>query len=405
MLSYFQNLAAGIENKLADDPGPFVARKRFALETARLGVRLFSGEERVAWCGVLAPFDLLGAMGVTSCFAEFVGAMLASNGLAGPLLQAAEEGGYSTDSCAYHRAVWAATRQGVMPQPDFLVGTSGPCTGGLAVLEQLARHFEKDFFALHVPPDDTPEAVAYVAEQLRELTDFVGARTGAPLDPQRLRESVERSNRATALLHEVYALAKNVPSPARLRDLVNLGIVVPLLFGTEAAVDVTTAYRDEFRRKVSAGSAGVPGERIRLLWLQNRIQFRNPLEELLAEEYGAVVVADELNDVTWQPIDPDDPFVGMARRMLSTPLVLSAERRIEHLKAMADAYRVDGFINPCHWGCRQGTGVRGLLQQGLKEAGFPLLNLEVDCVDERNFSEGQLRTRVGAFLEMLGGEG
>jgi benzoyl-CoA reductase/2-hydroxyglutaryl-CoA dehydratase subunit BcrC/BadD/HgdB len=29
------------------------------------------------------------------------------------------------------------------------------------------------------------------------------------------------------------------------------------------------------------------------------------------------------------------------------------------------------------------------------------LNLEVDCVDKRNFAEGQLRTRVEAFIEML----
>jgi benzoyl-CoA reductase/2-hydroxyglutaryl-CoA dehydratase subunit BcrC/BadD/HgdB len=31
----------------------------------------------------------------------------------------------------------------------------------------------------------------------------------------------------------------------------------------------------------------------------------------------------------------------------------------------------------------------------------PVIHLDVDCVDERNFSEGQLLTRLEAFMEML----
>jgi hypothetical protein len=42
-----------------------------------------------------------------------------------------------------------------------------------------------------------------------------------------------------------------------------------------------------------------------------------------------------------------------------------------------------------------------LVEAGLKRAGVPVLNLEVDCVDPRNFSEGQLRTRLQAFMELL----
>ena len=38
---------------------------------------------------------------------------------------------------------------------------------------------------------------------------------------------------------------------------------------------------------------------------------------------------------------------------------------------------------------------------GLKEIVVPVLNLEVDGVDKRNFAEDQLRTHVEAFVEML----
>jgi hypothetical protein len=137
------------------------------------------------------------------------------------------------------------------------------------------------------------------------------------------------------------------------------------------------------------------------MWLQNRIQFKNPLEGLLERELGASVVVDELNDITWGPIDPDDPYPGLARRMLSVSFVGPAERRIANLKRLARDYAVDGAINPCHWGCRQGSGARGLIEAGLLEAGVPVLNLEVVCVDPRSYAEGQLRTRLEAFVEML----
>ena len=53
-------------------------------------------------------------------------------------------------------------------------------------------------------------------------------------------------------------------------------------------------------------------------WLQNRIQFHNPVEEILAEEHGALVVADELNDVWWEPLDPADPLPGPVAKALSS---------------------------------------------------------------------------------------
>jgi hypothetical protein len=137
------------------------------------------------------------------------------------------------------------------------------------------------------------------------------------------------------------------------------------------------------------------------MWLQNRIQFKNPLEELLERQHQAAVVVDELNDINWDPIDPDDPYPHLARRMLATCLVGPIRRRVQGLSRLAAEYRVDGAINPCHWGCRQGTGARGLIERGLSRSGVPVLNLELDCVDERNFSPGQLQTRLEAFLEMI----
>lgn len=402
MRQYFESVITGLEQKIAASPEGTTPRRLYVLETAKLGRRLFSGTDRVAWCGVLVPFELLNALGVNSCFVEFVGASLAASGMVGSFLERAENEGFAPDTCAYHRGVMGAAFQGLMPQPDVLIATSAPCSAGVSTMENLAQHFGKELFVLHIPPTATPDRVTHVAGQLREMVEFVTAHTGARLDREVLREAMVLSNRARELLVEVYGLAQSIPSPVTSHDLRDLGIVLSLFFGTEVAVTIAQAYRDELARRVEAGQSGVPDERIRLMWVQNRIQFRNPLERMMAEDHGAVIVIDELNSVTWDPIDPEDPWEGLARRMAGAPLCSPLEHRVRHLRKLAREYRVDGAIHPCHWGCRQGTGARGPIQQGLKELGVPMLDLGVDCVDSRAFSEGQVRTRVGAFLEMLG---
>jgi benzoyl-CoA reductase/2-hydroxyglutaryl-CoA dehydratase subunit BcrC/BadD/HgdB len=401
MKQYFDDLVAGIEGAIAADPESASPRKTYTLEVARLGQRLYGGEERVAWCGITAPFDLLTAMGVTSCFVEFVGAMLASTGMVETFLEEAEQVGFTGDICAYHRSVIGAARKGFMPEPDFLVATTCPCSGGVSVMEMLAKHFNKDLFVLNVPQEQTEQNVRDLADQIKEMVAFVEAHTGEPLDRDKLKAAVEKTNTARDKLVEVYQLASRVPSPVNGKALNNFGIVVALLLGTDAAVTAAEAFRQDFEQKVAAGVSGIADEKLRLMWIQNRIQFKNPIVKMMEEDYGAAIVIDELNDITWDPVDVDDPYRGMAERAMSIPFNGKNVRRVAHLRKLARAYKIDGAINPCHWGCRQGTGSRGLVGQGLKEIGVPVLNLEVDCVDPRNFAEGQLRTRIEAFTEML----
>jgi benzoyl-CoA reductase/2-hydroxyglutaryl-CoA dehydratase subunit BcrC/BadD/HgdB len=401
MLRYFQRLVSALEKKIDHNVDQPNARRKYALEIARLGKRLYSGEDRVAWCGVLAPFDLLNAMGITSCYVEFVGAVLANTGMGGQFLEEAETAGYALESCGYHRGVLGAELKGLMPVPDVLIGTSAPCTGGLATIENLSRRFGKGLTVLHIPQEADDHNVKYLASQYKDMTRFVTEHTGRPLDQDRLRQAIVNTNETREIMLEMYELAQRVPSPLSSKDLKNYGIVAALFMGAEAGLEVARAFRDEFAIRAQNGESGVPEEKFRLLWIQNRIQFKQPLDKLLEKEYSANIVTDELNSVTWDPIDPDDPYEGLARRAITLPICGPVDRRIDLLKELARAYKVHGAINPCHWGCRGGSGARGLISDGLKEIGVPVLNLEVDCIDSRNFSEGQIRTRIEAFMETL----
>jgi len=398
---YFDNLIQGIENSLNENSKKISPRKAYALELARFGSRLYSENERIAWCGLTVPFDLLSAMNITSCFVEFVGAMLSSMGSVSDFIKEAEMEGFPGDLCSYHRSIIGATKKDFMPKPDFLIGTSCPCSGGLAVMENLASHFKKDFFVLNIPQSDSKEHVKYLADQIKYMVKFIAEHTGEPMDKEKLQQAILYTNEAREIMAEVYQLAQSVPSPTNSQLLANIGIAYALLLGTPAAVNIAKIYRDDFVQKVKSNTSGAQKERIRLLWIQNRIQFKNNLINMMEQEYNAVIVADELNDITWEPIDPDDPFTSMALRSISIPFNGKGQRRIDHLIDMAKRYKIHGAINPCNWGCRQGTGMRGIIEQSLKKIGVPVLNLEVDCIDSTNFSEGQIKTRIQAFLEMI----
>ena len=396
--TYFSELEAALGQKLEIKT---TARRRLIYEIARIGGRMFSPDWKSAWTTVFVPFEILNAMGVAGNFIEFVGAMLSGTGMSGPYLEKAEATGLSTDGCSYHRTIIGAAIDGFLPEPDLLIGSSFPCDGGLKALCHVGDIYNKEVFIINTPFENSPEAITYLAGQYRDMITFITNQTGRTLDHELLRISIHNNNIARGYIAEAMDLCKNVPCPATSDDLKNF-IIYVLFGGSEAVIEVSRTYRDEFRHRVENNIPGLPGERLRLLWIQNRIQFPNNLIKMLEDRFKANVVIDELNHIYWDPLDEDeDPLMALARRQVAHPLVGPAERRLETLVELARDYRVDGAINPAHWGCRQSSGARLLFNNALQKVGVPVLHLDVDCVDERNFSEGQITTRLEAFMEML----
>lgn len=395
---YFTDLEAALDKKLVEK---VTARRTFIHEIARIGTRMFDPAWATAWTTVFVPFEILNAMGVSGLFIEFVGAMLAGAGVSRPFFERAEQEGYSTDGCSYHRTIIGAALNGMLPEPDLLIAASFPCNGGVKALERIGELYDKDVFILNSPYRDTPESIDYLVAQFGRLIEFVKEKTGRDLDDEKLRQAIRYNNEGREYLLEAFELCKQVPSPANSDDWKNFVIYV-LLSGTPEGVNVARTYRDELQKRVDNGVEGVPGEEHRLLWVQNRLQFKTDLIEVLEKQYRANIVIDELNYVYWDALDESAPLRSLATRQIRHPLIGPVERRLKYLVQMAREFKVDGVINPSHWGCRQSAGVRGLFKDAFQEIGIPLIHLDVDCVDERNYAPGQMLTRLEAFMELLG---
>ncbi|MEW6203473.1 MAG: 2-hydroxyacyl-CoA dehydratase family protein [bacterium] len=395
---YFDGLTEGLAKKIAERK---TGRRLLAYETGRLGQRMFNPRYSVAWTNVFVPFELLLSMDVAGFFIEFVGGMVASTGVAPGFLQRAEQAGYSTDGCSYHRCTLGAAMENLIPAPDLLIGATIPCDGGLQTVNELGRLYGKKVFVLNIPHNFSGESVRYLTHQFEEMIEYITEMTGKVMDYDRLRHIVHLSNDARGHLVDIFGIAKNIPSPVTGRDLKNFAIIFALLLGTEEGVEVARLFYDELKSRLETGAGGMSKEKYRLLWIQNRIQFKTRLIEHLEENYGANVVVDELNHIHWEDMDEDRPLESLAERMMTHPFNGPIQRRLDTMKHLAVEYKVVGAINPSHWGCRQSCGARTLFRNALQEVGVPVMNLDVDCVDERNYSEGQVLTRLEGFMEMI----
>ena len=72
--------------------------------------------------------------------------------------------------------------------------------------------------------------------------------------------------------------------------------------------------------------------------------------------------------------------------------------RIDDLLRMVKEYKVDGVIDTSLKFCCLYDTEKYVVSRALKEAGVPVLSLETDYADT---DAEQLRTRIGAFVEML----
>ena len=101
--------------------------------------------------------------------------------------------------------------------------------------------------------------------------------------------------------------------------------------------------------------------------------------------------------------DPAQPFEAMAKRMVYHALNGGIKRRVETGIYHAKQVKADGAVWFAHWGCKHTLGGAQIAKRMFEEAGIPLLILDGDGCDRSHGGEGQTATRLGAFLEMLGG--
>jgi benzoyl-CoA reductase/2-hydroxyglutaryl-CoA dehydratase subunit BcrC/BadD/HgdB len=100
-------------------------------------------------------------------------------------------------------------------------------------------------------------------------------------------------------------------------------------------------------------------------------------------------------------INEEDPFLGLAEKILAYPYINMEKSHNKYLLELARKFRVDGVIQLLPMGCRACHGLARIKQDSFRDLGIPMLLLDVDTLDSRQYSDSQARTRIEAFVESI----
>lgn len=109
----------------------------------------------------------------------------------------------------------------------------------------------------------------------------------------------------------------------------------------------------------------------------------------------------EMNLDYMEELDTAHPLNALARKMLNNLYNGPYERKIKRVAELVEELHADAVIHFCHWGCKQSAGGVMLLKEEMRKRGVPMLILDGDAMDRRNSHDGQIKTRLEAFLELL----
>ncbi|MCD8380151.1 MAG: 2-hydroxyacyl-CoA dehydratase family protein [Lachnospiraceae bacterium] len=345
---------------------------------------------------IFTPCELLSETGLSPYNAEAFSCYVSASKAEGFCMEQALSDGISETLCSYHKTFLGAAKKGLLPRPRCIVYTNLICDANLVTFRALADLYQAPSFFIDVPLKQNEENVRYVADQLKELAAFLEEQTGREIDEERLKERVASSSRSLKNYQQFQKERAGKYIPTDLVTPLYAGMTQNILLGSREEEKYTEMLLKDVEK-------AAPARGKRIYWMHTIPFWSSAVREALAFKEDAQIVGCELAQVFDGELDPEKPYESMARRMVYHNLNGGISRRIEAGIRHAKEAEADGVVWFAHWGCKHTLGGARLAKKRFEEAGIPLLILDGDGCDQSYGGEGQTSTRLGAFLEMLGG--
>lgn len=388
----------------------------------------------VAWVMVsTACEEMLKALGVVPVYTENFGAVCAAKKAAEPFLSSAESHGFSRHLCSYARngigyviqqkelgTIPPGAPEGGMAYPSVLIGGSHVCDPRYKWYQALGRYLDVPYYAVELlePPIDAkyeevkPYYIDYLVSELKGLRSFLETHLGRRLDLDLLMEFVHTAEQTRTKWWQCYELRKVIPCPMPSQDM--FSCIAPAYFDpcAEESLAFYARLYDELQYRVSNNIGVIPEEKYRLLWGGGIPPWHTMGIFNYFESLGAVVVM----EVTYYPGSPcldaadcADPIERIARWAFHrfTEWHPRAAKGCGHpiaqrLLDWIDEYHVDGIIMHGSTSCRASTMGQIFFKNIIQEhSKVPVLFIESDIVDERDYSEADMKRRIEDFMEVV----
>lgn len=252
---------------------------------------------------------------------------------------------------------------------------------------------------LSVPFKSSDNTCQYFRTQLLRLKEKIEDFSGENISNKKLQNAIQVYNETRNLLKKLYDLrGKESPpiSGAESLSIVIASMITPKDYYNETLTKLLTEITS--RESYPEGKA-------RLLISGSELD--NPDFIKIIEDLGGLVVTDDLCTGTryfWDLVDTTvDPLDGLAKRYLdhvSCARMHPVDKRLNHVVEMVKTFNVDGVIYVTLRFCDSYGCDAPLFKEKLQELDIPVLLLDREY---ELSGVGQIKTRVQAFLETLGG--
>ncbi|MFP4081569.1 MAG: benzoyl-CoA reductase, bzd-type, subunit N [Candidatus Aminicenantes bacterium] len=294
--------------------------------------------------------------------------------------------------------------QGLKGKYDYLDGI---------VIAQSCLHIRQAFtsWKMHIPVDfsyylpmpnnvQSQRALPYLAGELRAFGQALEKWTGKTITDEDVYKGIQIMNRSRQLSREIYELRKQDNPPLTGLEAMYTVVSSQMVDKNDHSQACEEVLKELSRRQVSNGS------KIRLMILGSEdddTEFINMVESL-----GAIFVVDDHctgSRYFWNQVNPDsDLFEAVAHRYIARVPCPSKDwpqrSRVEHIKSLAQDWKAQGAVVIQQKFCDPHELDIPAVIENLKQIGVPCQFLEFDVT----VPVGQFKTRVEAFLEMLGEE-
>ena len=287
---------------------------------------------------------------------------------------------------------------------DALIGET-TCDGKKKVFELLAKR--KPVHVMQLPYDKSaPEAYLAWRKEIERVGEFLANLTGVVPTPDQLAVEIVWENALRRGLQRIVRTFETPTPSLTWTQMLAIRSLTDFVIDRKPYLDLLDELAEAIER-ADAASATRPAlsRRPRLLVTGSPMSPETNKVMRIAERAGALVVAHDACSGTKMfdrlVTEEGDPLDALTRYTLEIPCACMSpnEGRIELLRSSVKTYRVDGVIDvvwqACHTYNVESVTVQNACRDELR---IPCMKIETDY---SGADEGQLSTRIEAFLEML----
>ncbi|MBU1054867.1 MAG: 2-hydroxyacyl-CoA dehydratase family protein [Proteobacteria bacterium] len=289
---------------------------------------------------------------------------------------------------------------------DMVVGEN-TCDGKKKAYESLSSLVE-NLYVMDLPQMKSVQGRALLKAEYYRFKAAVENLTGVSITTESLQQAIRTVNAKRSAIHRLLALRKADPAPISGLDAL-LANQVSFYDNPARFTQSVNKICDELEVRIKENKGVFPKKTPRILVSGCPQAVPNWKLSSIVETSGAVIVGEEscvgergvrnLTDESGKTVDEMIEDIVDRYYKIDCAVFSPNKERLDHIREMVATHKADGVVLYGLQFCQPYIMESMPIEKVLENDNIPVLSIETDYSME---DAGQLKTRIEAFLEMLG---